>query len=228
MKRLILTLFISTLLSWSVTISAQETTEKTAAAKTELTELTIVEGQHYTRLDKPIKVTTGEKIEVRELFWYGCPHCNRLEPVIINWLKTKPENTEFVPTPAVFSQRWVFHAQAYYTIKTLGIDEVAHPMIFDSIHHKRQPINNLKQLSKFIKANFNIDSDKVKKAFESFSVDSNMRAANAYSLKSGANGVPTVIVDGKFRANVQSAGGNQQLFDVVDQLIVLAESERKS
>ena len=101
-------------------------------------------------------------------------------------------------------------------------------MIFDSIHHKHQPINNLKQLSKFIKANFNIDSDKVKKAFESFSVDSNMRAANAYSLKSGANGVPTVIVDGKFRANVQSAGGNQQLFDVVDQLIVLAESERKS
>ena len=54
-----------------------------------------------------------------------------------------------------------------------------------------------------------------------------MRAANAYSLKSSATGVPTVIVDGKFKVTVSSAGGNQQLFNVVDELIVLAQSERK-
>ena len=101
-------------------------------------------------------------------------------------------------------------------------------MVFDSIHQKRRPINNIKQLSQFVKARFDIDSDKVEKAFQSFTVDSNMRAANSYSLKSGANGVPTVIVDGKFRTNVSSAGGNKQLFNVVDQLIILAESERKS
>jgi len=226
MKRFIFTLFFSALISWSITANAQTLVEKTTPATAQ--NLSIIEGQHYTRLDKPIQVVTKDKIEVRELFWYGCPHCNRLEPVILNWLKTKPENSEFVPMPAVFSQRWLFHAKAFYTLKALGIEEKAHPMVFESIHHKRRPINNLKQLSKFIKANFDIDSDKVEKAFQSFTVDSNMRAANAYSLKSGANGVPTVIVDGKFRTNVSSAGGNKQLFDVVDQLIILAQSERKS
>ncbi len=225
MKRFIFTLFFSALVSWSATINAQTLVEKATPAAQKLN---IIEGQHYTRLDKPIKVVTKDKIEVRELFWYGCPHCNRLEPVILNWLKTKPENSEFVPMPAVFSQRWLFHAKVFYTLKALGIEEKAHPMVFESIHHKRRPISNLKQLSKFVKANFDIDGDKVEKAFQSFTVDSNMRAANAYSLKSGANGVPTVIVDGKFRTNVSSAGGNKQLFDVVDQLIILAQSERKS
>ena len=225
MKRILTILLLGSIISLNLPVHAQVLLEKPATPKAAA--LKIVEGQHYTRLDKPIKVSTKEKIEVRELFWYGCPHCNRLEPVIINWLKTKPDNAEFIPMPAVFSQRWIFHGKVFYTLKALGIEEKAHPLIFDSIHNKRRPINNIKQLSKFLKAQFDIDSDKVEKTFQSFTVDSNMRAANEYSLRSGANGVPTVIVDGKFRVTVRSAGGNDKLFDVVDQLVVLAQSERK-
>lgn len=224
MKRILIALFFTSLLSLSIPAHSQVVQNAIPAAE----KLQIVEGQHFTRLEKPLKISTGDKIEVRELFWYGCPHCNRLEPVIINWLKTKPENSEFIPMPAVFSERWIFHARAFYTIKALGLEEEAHPKVFESIHNKRRPINNIKQLSRFLKANYDVDSDKVQKAFNSFTVDSNLRAANAYSLKSGSNGVPTVIVDGKFRATVRSAGGNKELFDVVDQLIDLAQSERKS
>lgn len=225
MKRIFITLFFTSLFSLTFTANAQAqsvTEPKSPVAG----KIQIQEGQHFTRLEKPIKVSTGEKIEVRELFWYGCPHCNQLEPTIINWLKTKPDNAEFVPMPAVFSQRWIFHAKVYYTLKALNIDEKAHPMVFEAIHKKRKPINNNKQLVKFLKANFDIEASKVESAFNSFTVDSNMRAANAYSVKTGANGVPTVIVDGKFKTSVQEAGGNQQLFKVVDELVALAQSER--
>lgn len=226
MKRFFITLFSTTLFLFSFSVNAQSQSSHQDASKTEAGKITIQEGQHFTRLETPIKVSTGDKIEVREMFWYGCPHCNKLEPTIINWLKNKPENAEFVPMPAVFSQRWVFHAKVYYTLKALGIDEKAHPMVFESIHNKRKPINNTKQLAKFLKANFDIEASKVESAFNSFTVDSNMRAANAYSVKSGANGVPTVIVDGKFKTSVQEAGGNVQLFKVVDELVLLAQSER--
>ncbi len=226
MKRFFITLFFTALISLPLGVSAQAQKENHDATKAVSGKIQIQEGQHFTRLETPIKVSTGDKIEVREMFWYGCPHCNQLEPTIIKWLKNKPENAEFIPMPAVFSQRWVFHAKTYYTLKALGVDEKAHPMVFESIHQKRKPINNTKQLAKFLKANFDIEPSKVESAFNSFTVDSNMRAANAYSVKSGANGVPTVIVDGKFKTSVQEAGGNTQLFKVVDELVLLAQAER--
>ncbi len=226
MKRFFITLFFTALVSLPLSINAQSQNNTHASHATAAGKAQIQEGQHYIRMETPLKVSTGDKIEVREMFWYGCPHCNQLEPTIINWLKTKPENAEFIPMPAVFSQRWIFHAKVYYTLKALGIEEKAHPMVFESIHSKRKPINNTKQLTKFLKANFDIDASKVESAYNSFTVDSNMRSANAYSVKSGANGVPTIIVDGKFRTSVQAAGGNNQLFAVVDQLVALAQSER--
>lgn len=53
-------------------------------------------------LNKPVKTITGDKIEVRELFWYYCIHCYNLEPLINSWLKTKPSNVEFVRQTAIF------------------------------------------------------------------------------------------------------------------------------
>ncbi|MBA5248899.1 MAG: thiol:disulfide interchange protein DsbA/DsbL, partial [Gammaproteobacteria bacterium] len=64
------------------------------------------EGIDYIALAKPVKTITGDKIEVRELFWYYCPHCYNLEPILHAWLKKLPANAEFVQQPAVFSKRW--------------------------------------------------------------------------------------------------------------------------
>ena len=222
-------LFLSSFLANADNKTTHETDSSEATQSINLDKIKAKEGTNFTRLAEPLKVATGDKIEVRELFWYGCPHCNQLEPIVIQWEKNKPENSEFIPMPAVFSQRWVFHAKVYFTLQALGIDEKAHPMVFESIHKLRKPINNLRQLNAFLKSNnFDIEPEKVENAFNSFSVDTNMRAANAYSLKSGANGVPAVIVDGKFLANVTSAGGGVQLFQLVNELIELAQSERDS
>jgi len=62
----------------------------------------------FTKLPTPIKVSTGDKIEVTELFWYGCGHCFALEPHVNSWNKRKADNVEFVKVPAIFSSRWEF------------------------------------------------------------------------------------------------------------------------
>src|SRR3990170_7019068 len=79
------------------------------------------EGRHYMVLPFPVAVETGNKIEVREIFWYGCPHCYVLEPGLSQWVKKLPANTQFVRTPGTASPRWAIHGQAYYTFDALGI-----------------------------------------------------------------------------------------------------------
>ena len=84
------------------------------------------EGTHYERLPEPVPTGTKDKAEVVELFWYGCPHCFKLEPAVSEWLSKKPDNIEFVRIPAVLGQHWEIGARAYYVAEELGVLEQTH------------------------------------------------------------------------------------------------------
>lgn len=179
----------------------------------------------YTVLNAPIDVSTGDKIEVAELFWYGCAHCFALEPYVKDWQKDMPENAEFIKVPAIFSKRWEFHGKAYYTMEQLGVLEQANDAFFHQIHVMRKQINDLDALIAFL-AKYEKTADEVTAAFNSFSVDSKLRAAKIITAKSTASGVPAILVDGKFHTSVSLAGSANALFDVVDLLVDKAASER--
>lgn len=172
------------------------------------------------------KPSTGDKIEVVELFWFGCGHCFALEPSLKAWLKdNKPDNVEFVKVPALFSKRWEFHGQAFYTMQALGVDNDVYDAFFNSIHVDRKPINNLSSFVKFM-ASFDKTKAEVESAFNSFAVDTKMRNARKITRASGARGVPSMVVDGKYLTSQQLSGGSKQMFDVVNQLAAKAASER--
>ena len=69
-------------------------------AATEENARDILPGKDYIVLAAPLPTTTGKQIEVREFFWYGCPHCFEMERHVAAWLQKKPEDVEFVLTPA--------------------------------------------------------------------------------------------------------------------------------
>lgn len=184
-----------------------------------------LDNQTYTVLPQPIPVSTGDKVEVMELFWYGCSHCFALEPYVNNWKKKMPANAELVKVPAIFSARWEFHGKAFYTMETLGILEEAHDAFFHQIHIKRKPLNTLGQLIAFL-SKYGKSEDEITSAFNSFAVDSKLRNAKKITAKSTATGVPAILVDGKFHTAVGLAGSPDKLFKVVDQLIDKAASER--
>ena len=69
---------------------------------------------------QPTQVPEG-KIEVVEIFWYGCPHCYDFEPHINSWVANLPEDVEFRRMPGIFSKSWVAHARAYYAAEKLGV-----------------------------------------------------------------------------------------------------------
>ena len=179
----------------------------------------------YKPVATPYKVSTGDKIEVAELFWFGCGHCFALEPSIKQWKANKPANAEFVKIPAIFSKRWEFHGKAFYTMQALNVPEEAYDAFFRSIHVTRKPINNYNSLVTFLAA-YDKSEEQVESAFNSFEVDSKVRAATKISRSSGATGVPTLVVDGKYMTSQGMNAGTAGLFETVNLLVEKAAAER--
>lgn len=179
----------------------------------------------YKAVATQMKPSTGDKIEVAELFWFGCGHCFALEPALKRWKADIPANAEFVKVPAIFSKRWEFHAKAFYAMEALNAPDEAYEQFFRSIHVDRRQINTFSHLVEFM-AKFEKTESEVESAFNSFQVDSKLRSARKITRDSGATGVPAMIVDGKYITSQQQAGGQEQMFITVNELIKKTADER--
>jgi thiol:disulfide interchange protein DsbA len=184
------------------------------------------EGVQYIRLASPGAVETGDKIEVREFFWYGCPHCYTLEPTIESWIKRMPANAEFVRTPGV-ALRWMVHAQAFYAFESIGVLEKLHKPFFDAIHRERRPLDNEDSIAAFVTER-GLDSDAFRRAFNSFGVRLKVDRAKKLNIEYGVSSVPALIVDGKYLTAPSMAGREETTMQVVDFLIKKAAAERKN
>lgn len=183
------------------------------------------EGKQYERLAQPQPVSTGDKIEVIEFFYYGCPHCYHLEPEVAAWLKTKPSDVEFVRMPAVLGPSWELMARAYYTADLLGVVDKIHTPLFDYLHKDRKQIKNVDELKAFFVAH-GVSAEDFDKAYNSFAVVTKTNRAKETPQRYGIDGVPSLIVAGKYRTSMGMAGqNNAKPMDVVNFLI---EQERQS
>jgi thiol:disulfide interchange protein DsbA len=183
------------------------------------------EGVEYVRLPQSQPVETGNKIEVREIFWYGCPHCYNLEPVINKWLKTKPANAQFVRMPGILRPSWEPHARAFYAFEALGVTDKLHSAFFDAIHAQNQLLDTESSIAEFV-AKHGVDKESFLKAYNSFSVNAQVKNAMQMAQRYGIEGVPTLIVDGKFKASSSLVGGHDALMRLVDYLIKKSAAER--
>ena len=190
----------------------------TAFTTTSVMAAPFVEGQHYMPITPPQPTSSKDKVEVVELFWYGCPHCYRLEPYVKRWLKKKPKNVKFVRMPGVLNPQWEIHARAYYAAEVLGVVEKIHAPMFEAIHEKKNRINNEAAIMALFKQH-GVSENDFKKAFKSFAVETKLRRAKDMGRRYGARFVPAIIVNGKYLTGAQSAGGNSKVFKVVDQLV---------
>ena len=182
-----------------------------------LTGLARAEGG-YEAVSPAQPVQNPSKIEVIEFFWYGCPHCYSLEPSMVEWLKNKPANVEFIRQPAVFSDLWGKHAKAFFTAEALGVSEKVHADFFDAIQNKKQKLDSEDELAKFFAAHGVKEAD-FKAAYGSFMVDAKMRQAETMAARYGITGVPALIVNGKYKVTATTAKSQENMISVTNQLI---------
>ena len=186
-----------------------------------------IEDVNYVPLSKPQIVQTGEKIEVLELFWYHCPHCYRLEPHLNRWLTNLPDYVEFVRLPAVLTQSWELDARVYYTFEALGVSETLHEAYFDAIHVDRNPFVTEEQVASWASERGIERQAFLDTFFNSFYVNSKVETARKMTREYETDGVPTIIVDGKYRTKVSLAGGHDELIDLINFLTTIAWEERQ-
>ena len=178
-----------------------------------------IEGKHYHRITPAVATNVEEgKVEVMEIFWYGCPHCFEFEPFIAAWKENMPAEASFDRMPAVLNRGWVAHARAYYALETMGELERIHPVFFEAIHTQGRRLRDVESMARFL-AQHEIDADKFKSAYDSLYVETKIKRSDQIVRQYGASSVPQVIINGKYRTSARDAGGFENVMRVVDMLI---------
>jgi protein dithiol oxidoreductase (disulfide-forming) len=186
-------------------------------------------GADFNQTAQNIATDNPTKIEVAELFWYGCPHCHTLDPHLAAWVKKLPQDVYFKRVPGLPRPDWAPMAKAYYTIETLGVLEKLHVKLFEAVHTKRalKP-DDEPAIIDWITKESGMDRKKVNEAFNSFSNNTKLNRAAQFFRASGATGVPSLVIDGKYITSSTMAGGNLQALKVADYLISKARAEKTS
>jgi protein dithiol oxidoreductase (disulfide-forming) len=158
-------------------------------------------GRDYMELPTPQATETGAKIEVVEFFWYRCPHCHALDPLLAPWVKKLPADAQFRLVPAIFNDEWALDARIFYALEATGyVDRLHHPLL-DAIHTQNaaglKGQAYLKWVSSWLSKQ-GVDIAKYDAAFKSFTVDSKVKRAFQIAQAYRLEGVPALAVQGRY------------------------------
>ena len=184
-------------------------------------------GVNFKQTKTAIETNSGDKIEVIELFWYGCIHCYTMDPYLDKWADNLPKDVIFKRMPAIPRKDWVPMAKAYYALESLGLENTLHEKLFNAIH-KEKVLNpsDTNGAINWIAINGKLDKDKVKAAFNSFSMKAKLSRSYKIFKDAGATGVPTIIIDGNYFTSSTMAGGEKNAIEIMNFIIKNVRNDR--
>ncbi len=202
----------------------------------------LTEGRDYF-LVSPVQRTSvpAGKVEVMEVFSYGCPACNEFAPVMEKLKKSLPPNAQVVYLPAAFipSEDWPMLQRAYFAAQALGIADRTHQAMFDAVwktqelsisdpttHRLKNPLPSIEDASRWYARTAGVKAEDFLAAAKSFGVDVKMKSADAQIIAMHTDSTPTLIINGKYRLTPQMVGGYDQLVQAV-KVLVEKESAQK-
>ena len=182
-------------------------------------------GRDYIRLDPAHPVSSGDRIEVIEFFYYGCPVCYELEPKLSRWYFNGPGSVALRRVPALSSDNWDNFAKLFYTLEAMGQLARLHWPVYDNFHFNGLKLNEEPVMADWVAHN-GLDKQKFIDTYRSPEIQAKLVAARDMTRSYDIKGVPSIVVDGKFVTSASMAGGTNELMQVADQLIEMAHKER--
>jgi thiol:disulfide interchange protein DsbA len=176
----------------------------------------------YAEINPPQPTQTGDKIEVLEVFWYGCPHCYSFEPHLEAWLKELPADVEFIRVPGVLNRGWIPHAKAYYVAEKLDIVDKIHRSLFDAIHKEKRRLFTEDELKDFF-VEHGVSADDFERVITSKELDTKIRQAYFLARDYKLTGVPSMVVNGKHLISASHIRTFEEMIQVTKALV---EKER--
>jgi thiol:disulfide interchange protein DsbA len=181
------------------------------------------EGTHYVRLAQPAPVMApAGKVDVLEFFWYGCPHCNDLEPTLDEWVRKLPAEAAFRRVPVGFASVHEMHQRLYFTLESMGKLDALHRKIFAAIHVQRQRLDREADQAAFVAAH-GVDAAQFSKLWRDATVTGKVQQAKRLVDAYKIDGVPAIGVAGRYYTAGSLAGDNKRSLQVAEFLIQQAK-----
>ncbi|MES2606403.1 MAG: thiol:disulfide interchange protein DsbA/DsbL [Pseudomonadota bacterium] len=183
-----------------------------------------VAGTHYDEVavDPALRElqTPGDKPQITELFWYGCPHCNAFDPLLDAWVAEKGAAITFARLPVAWNAITQQHARMFFTAKTLGVGAQLHRPFFDAIHQQHNSLAQPAAIEQFFVAH-GVPAEKFNGTFESFVIDSMLRKHAATMTALQVPGVPAMLLNGRYivQYGTEAVPTQQAMLEVVDFLL---------
>lgn len=175
-------------------------------------------GKNYFLIDPPQPTSSGDKIEVLEIFSYACIHCAHFQPYADEIKSKLPAYAQFGYMPAIFNDQWEAFARAFYTAQAMGVQEKTQQAMFDAIHRDRRAFRSFGDIATFY-GEHGVDVEKFNQTAYSFEIESKLARSKDMVPKLGVDGTPSLIVNGKYRITGASAGGYPQTVALVEYLV---------
>lgn len=176
------------------------------------------EGRHYTVFrDEPAAQAPEGKTEVLEFFWYNCPHCNELEPLLAAWLEERAATVQPRLVPAVFNARWAIGARVYYALEEMERTDL-HATVFKLVHEQGRPLKTGEGIGRMLEP-FGVEPAAFAETFRSQAVSDRLEATRHLPELYRIKGVPALIVDGRYRIGTSNATDYQEMLDIADYLV---------
>jgi protein dithiol oxidoreductase (disulfide-forming) len=173
----------------------------------------------------PQPVAVPGKIEVIEFFYYDCEFCNRLEPRLLSWLKTLPQDISFRRVPALRRTAWAPLTRVYFALEQLGEIERLHTQVYQAIHEGGLNLGNSSELYKWAQRS-GLDRDKLEQVLDSDLVRAQVQRARDATVAYAIRTTPSFVVNGKYMTSGRMVGSLEALLPIVDGLIDKSRAER--
>lgn len=177
------------------------------------------EGSEYLVLDKraPVEAPAG-KVEVVEFFWYSCPHCNRFEPALEEWIKKAPKDVVVRRVPIAFRPDFEPQQRLYYVLEAMNKVQELHKKVFYAIHAEKQLLNTPELIVAWVEKQ-GVNKAKFLELYNSFSVATKARKATQLQDAYKIDGVPALGVAGRFYTSGSLAQTMERALVITDYLI---------
>jgi thiol:disulfide interchange protein DsbA len=173
----------------------------------------------------PQPVATGDKIEVIDFFWYGCPHCYDFQPALEDWMRRRPPDVAVRRIPVILRDSWAPHARIYYTLEALGEVGRLHREVYHGYHVQELHMSKPDVMVRWA-VRHGIPAEKWLDAYNSPDVLEKVEQAKALTRAYGIQGTPSVVVDGRYLTSPSLAGGLNGMIPVIERLIEAARRQR--
>jgi thiol:disulfide interchange protein DsbA len=177
----------------------------------------IEEGFDYRILPVAQPLETKGKVEVIEFFWYGCPHCYDFEPELNAWVKRQPKDVAFRKVPVAFRDDFMPHSQLFYALEAMGKADALNDKVMYAMHKENKRLLTENEIADWV-ASQGVDRNAFLATYRSFAVVSKARAARQLAEAYRIDGVPTVVMQGKYVTSPSIAGSKAKAIAVMDYL----------